>query len=118
MPSQYGKRKDGTQKGLGFFGPIKGDDGSDITELSIGVDFGKGDVEIPTVVPTLTGDEVAHIKRTGATNSTISEKAIQFAIQRMKSNSSFFATPEEEGEFSIGVGEKAGIAKPRRKYGR
>ena len=49
--SEYGTRNDGTDKGEGFFGLLKMTDGSnrDMTEFAIGVDFGNGETEIPTI---------------------------------------------------------------------
>jgi hypothetical protein len=47
-------RADGTKKGTGFLGPLKRPDGMTMTEYSVGVNIDGKDVEIPTLVPTLT----------------------------------------------------------------
>lgn len=54
----YGKRADGTEKGTGWLGEFKLPDGSVATEYSIGVTIDGKEVEIPTLVPTLTQDEI------------------------------------------------------------
>lgn len=56
-PKNYGLRNDGSRKGRGFFGELPNKNGDVSTELSIGVDLGKGEQEIPTLVPTLTPQE-------------------------------------------------------------
>ena len=100
-------RKDVTNKGLGYFGSIKRPDGSISTELSMGVDFGKGEMQIPTLVPGLTNSEIDHLisgrynpsDRQGL-SEIISQKAIQFARQRMAQGLPVFARKEEEGRFT------------------
>lgn len=61
-PSQaapnYGLRPDGTPKGRGWLGEIRLPDGGVATEYSIGVNIGGREVDIPTLVPTLTREEV------------------------------------------------------------
>jgi len=60
-PNEFDKRKDGTQKGKGFLGviPIKYPDGKTgvTSEYAVGVNFDGQEVEIPTLVPTLTPEE-------------------------------------------------------------
>ena len=50
-------RADGTPKGEGYFGKLKRPDGDVSTELSIGVNLGGKETEIPTLVPTLSEEE-------------------------------------------------------------
>jgi len=61
-PNELDKRRDGTLKGKGFLGvlPIKSADGKTgvATEYSVGVNFDNQEVDIPTLVPTLTPEEV------------------------------------------------------------
>lgn len=60
-PNELDKRSDGTKKGKGYLGvlPIKYPDGSTgvATEYSVGVNMDNQEVEIPTLVPTLTPEE-------------------------------------------------------------
>lgn len=77
----YGKRADNTEKG-GYFGELKRPDGDVSTELSIGVDYGSGEKEIPTLVPTLTKEEVDHLLSGGEPTDAITRKAVEFAVQR------------------------------------
>lgn len=56
-PKDYGLRNDGSRKGRGFFGELPNKNGGVSTELSIKIDLGKGEQEIPTLVPTLTPQE-------------------------------------------------------------
>ncbi|WP_027178764.1 hypothetical protein [Maridesulfovibrio bastinii] len=93
----FGNRVDGTKKGLGYFGPLKTPDGKVATELSIGVDFDGREVEIPSIVPTLTRDEINHLISGGDVTDEIAKKAIDYAKQRMKQGKSPFAEDGEQG---------------------
>jgi len=85
-------RNDGTQKGTGFFGVQKMADGTDrdMTEFSIGVDFGQGEVEIPTLVPSLTGEELNFLRSGNAPSQAIMDKARIHAEQRIAGGRSPF----------------------------
>jgi len=91
----YGKRKDGTRKGSGYFGELKRPDGSVSTELSVGVDFGAGEMEIPLLVPTLTKDEINHLLAGNKETKEILDKAVVHAIERLKQGKSPFAEDDE-----------------------
>lgn len=91
----YGKRADNTEKGAGYFGELKRPDGDVSTELSIGVDYGSGEKEIPTLVPTLTKEEVDHLLSGGEPTDAITRKAVEFAVQREKEGKPVFAMPGE-----------------------
>jgi hypothetical protein len=60
-PNELDKRTDGSKKGNGFLGvlPIKYPDGSTgvATEYSVGVNMDGQEVEVPTLIPTLTPEE-------------------------------------------------------------
>ena len=92
-------RQDGTQKGSGFLGGIKRLDNPDdiSSEISIGVNWGTGEKEIPTLVPGLTQAEQNYLLSTKDINKTnpnlyknIQNKAIEFAIQKEKQGLPFF----------------------------
>jgi len=102
-----GTRNDGTQKGTGFFGVQKMTDGSgrDMTEFSIGVDFGQGETEIPTLVPTLTKKELDFLKAGNDPSKTIIEKATRHAEKRTSEGKSpFIEAGEKITPLDIDVG--------------
>lgn len=88
---EYGTRVDGTKKGTGYLGELKRPDGSVSTELSVGVDFGAGETEIPLLVPTLTKDEINHLLSGKKETPQIMDKAVKHAIERLKQGKSPFA---------------------------
>lgn len=101
----YGKRTDGTPKGLGYFGEIPNGDNPEnySTELSIEANFGGKNVLLPLIVPTLTHSELTLITnrqasadpKNKAAVDQIYEKAMNFAAERMKAGKSPYAAPEE-----------------------
>lgn len=103
----YGNRPDGTGKGSGFFGELSLPGGGVATEYSMSVDEVTQDgkpVDFPTLVPTLTKDELDLMVNDIIPNEKrvpdkIANKAIDFARSRQKQGKPLFATPEEEGKF-------------------
>lgn len=87
----FGQRADGTNKGTGFLGVLKRPDGAVSTEISIGVNLGGKEVEIPTLVPTLSQDEVNYLLGGGRPTPAIVNKAVSFARQRIAQGKSPFA---------------------------
>ena len=91
--NHQGFRKDETRKGYGFWGPqaLKDKNGKIIpnayaTEISVGVNFDGKEVEIPTLVPTLTQAERKYLTTEGndpRNNPVIMKKAIDHAKKRM-----------------------------------
>lgn len=69
---------------MGFLGPLKYKDGSTATELSIGVNLGGKEVQIPSLVPTLTKQEIQHLMGGGQMTDSIVQKAVEHAQLRMK----------------------------------
>jgi len=60
-PSMY--RQDGTRKSnTGYLGQVIRDDGAVMTEYSIGVEIDGEEVEMPSLVPTLTEDEIEFLR--------------------------------------------------------
>ena len=92
---QYGNRQDGTQKGEGFFGPLRSTDGSDMTEFSIGVEFDGKEMQIPTFVPTLSKKELDHLLSGGGVTDEIANKAVKHAQQRLQQGKSPYAQGNE-----------------------
>src|SRR5690349_2801603 len=95
--TDYGKRQDGTAKGLGFFGEIPRPDGSISTELSADADIDGQNVSFPLLVPTLSREEIDHLVSGKQPTPQIFDKAIGFAVQRMKAGLSPFAGHGEQG---------------------
>lgn len=92
----YGKRADGTDKGSGWLGEIRLPNGNVATEYSVGVGFDGKEVEIPTLVPTLTPEEIAMMRDDIIPNNkqvpdSIMEKAIAHARQMMAEGKSVWA---------------------------
>ena len=89
----YGNRPDGTPKGRGFLGELRMPDGRVMTEFSVGVDWGEGEQEIPTLVPSLSPQEIEHLRRGGQPTDAIIDKAVKYARKRRFQGLSPFATP-------------------------
>ena len=90
----YGKRADGTSKGDGFLGPLKRPDGSVSTEISIGVNIGGKEIEIPTLVPGLTKAEIKSLLNGDRPSDAIVDKAVAHARKRIADGKSPFAERE------------------------
>lgn len=97
-PVDQSIRNDGTKKGTGFFGVLKTTDGTnrDMTEFSIGVDFGQGETEIPSLVPTLTKEELDFLRAGNDPSRAIVDKAINHAKQRIQAGKSPFADAQDD----------------------
>lgn len=101
----WGMRVDGTRKGNGFLGVLKRPDGGVSTEISIGVQFDGKEVEIPSMVPTLTKDEVntlLALKDGQPMPDAIVDKAVAHAKKRLAAGKSPFATDDESPSFAAG----------------
>jgi len=82
------------EKGAGYFGALVRPDKRVSSEISIGVDFGQGEMEIPTLVPTLTPQEVQtllSLPEGRPIPRPIVDKAVAFARQRLAAQLSPFA---------------------------
>jgi hypothetical protein len=98
MPN-FGKRPDGTDKSYGYMGVLKNRKGQSVTEFSVGID---GE-DIPTVVPTLTKEELQHVLDASADRNirlsdTVVNKAITHAQKRKKEGKSPFWNEAEDGK--------------------
>lgn len=99
----YGVRNDGTLKGSGWLGEQRLPDGGVATEYSIGVGIDGKEVEIPTLVPGLTTDELKTMLTDIIPNrkrvpEAIVKKAIDFAYSQMRKGEPVFK-PNEADEF-------------------
>jgi hypothetical protein len=95
-------RTDGTTKSAyGFLGPITNATGQTMTELSIGVEIDGKETLIPSIVPTLTSEEIQILRtmKGGEGNKlpqSIIEKAVQHARERMQAGKNPFYQDDEE----------------------
>jgi hypothetical protein len=93
----FGNRPDGTPKGTGYLGVLKRPDGNVSTELSIGVPINGKEMDIPTLVPGLTKEEVNWLLTTPEDQiakklpESIRRKAVAHAEQRLAAGQSPFA---------------------------
>lgn len=91
----YGNRPDGTQKNTGFLGELKRPDGGVSTEISVGVNIGGKEMDIPTLVPTLTKPEIDSLLAGEKPSDAIVQKAVDHAKQRIADGKSVFADNSE-----------------------
>jgi hypothetical protein len=98
-----GLRNDGTQKDKGFLGELQLPGGGVATEYSIGVEIDGQEVEIPTLVPTLTEQERSVMVNDIIPNKKqipqqIANKAIIHANKRINAGQSPFFDSKKEGK--------------------
>jgi len=91
------------KKGLGYFGPLQRPDGKVSTELSIGVNIDGQEMEIPSLVPTLTQDEVNYLLSGKEPTKEIVDKAVDHAKRRLNEGKSPFA---DEVDYLKTIAEK------------
>jgi hypothetical protein len=95
-------RPDGTTKGNGFLGPLQRPDGRVSSEISIGVNVDGREMDIPTLVPTLTPQERQWLLTNDnsdprAIPQPIVDKAVAHARKRLASGLSPFADGGQPG---------------------
>ena len=100
IPSDWGTRADSTPKGPGFLGTLQRPDRKISTEISIGVKIGGKETEVPTLVPTLTQEEIAHLLGGGTPTKEIVDKAVEHARKRISQGQSPFAGEGEQASLS------------------
>lgn len=88
-------RPDGSRKGSGWLGPHKTASGSDVTEYSIGVTIDGKQMDIPTMVPTLSDTEIKQVLTAAEydefPNREIVTKAIDHARKMLSEGKGVFA---------------------------
>jgi hypothetical protein len=98
----FGIRPDGTAKGNGFLGVLMGrgpNKGQAMTEYSVGVNIDGKDMDVPTLVPTLTPNEVNMVLNGRLTDSIV-QKAAQHARARLQQGYGVFADPNFKPSYS------------------
>jgi hypothetical protein len=99
--ADFGKRPDGTAKGTGFLGVLHRPDGNVSTEISVGVPVNGKEMDIPTMVPGLSQQEVNWLLTTPVDRvakelpDSIRQKAIAHARQRIARGLSPFKQDNE-----------------------
>jgi len=94
-------RPDGTKKGAGWLGTFKRPDGRISTELSVGMLINGKEMDIPTLVPGLSADEVRWLLKTPTKDvaktlpDSIRQKAMTHALRQISQKESPFG----EGDF-------------------
>lgn len=87
------------RRGKGYFGEVFQEDDPEwfTTELPITIEFDGHTHRIPTIVPTLTREELAHLADGGDMTPDIVHKAIAYAQTRLAAGRSCFAARDEQG---------------------
>lgn len=83
-------------KGPGFLGTLQRPDGGVSTELSIGVEFDGKETEIPSLIPTLSPQEIDHMLSGAKPTRAIVAKAVAHARQRAAQGLGPFATQADQ----------------------
>ncbi len=112
--ASWGARQDGTPKGTGFLGVLRTPAGNVVSEYTIGVKIDGKQIDVPTLVPTLTRAEVEGVLRAAddPTNKTplppgVEIKARKFAETRLFDGLSVFAEAGETPSApNVGTGEQ------------
>ena len=84
------------EKGLGYFGELQRPGGGISTELSIGVEINGKEIEIPSLVPTLTEKEKNYLLGGGKVTKEIVNKAVIHAKKRIAEGKDPFAQTGEQ----------------------
>ena len=91
MPNADKYRPDGTQKGDGWIGVLDTIQGKDMTEYSIGVNIDGKEILIPTLVPSLTQEEVKYLlTEPKKIPKSIVDKAVKHAMPLLQQGISPF----------------------------
>lgn len=99
--STFGNRPDGTAKGTGFLGVMKRPDGNVSTEISVGLPINGKEMDVPTMVPGLTPQEINWLLTTPVDRvarelpDSIRQKAVAHAKARLAAGLSPFKQPNE-----------------------
>jgi hypothetical protein len=91
----WGMRANKSKKGPGFLGTWGRPNGGISTELSVGVTLDGKEMEIPTMVPTLSRDEIDYLLSGAKPTREIIDKAVEHAKKRMKEGKSPFKEWDE-----------------------
>lgn len=97
--STWERRADGSKKGRGFLGLLKTPDGKVASEYSVGVEINGKQMDVPSLVPTLTRKEVEQTLKASSEGKfppdSVIEKATAHARKRLAEGKSVFAGKDE-----------------------
>lgn len=99
--SDYGLRHDGSQKSSGYFGELTNKHGDVMTEFTVGVNIDGQEMDIPTLVPTLSKQELDTLRNLddGAPiPDPIVQAAIDHAMYRRSVGKSVFADKKDKAQ--------------------
>jgi hypothetical protein len=97
--SNFGLRHDKSgYKGMGFLGDLQDGKGTHMTEFSLGTEIDGKAMEIPSIVPTLTKDEIKTIVDDKTTTDAINKKAYRYAEKRLAEGKSVWASDADRKE--------------------
>lgn len=97
--ADYGLRPDGSKKGTGYLGAVRNKFGDVMTEFTVGIELDGEEVDIPTLVPTLTKSEVKQLQDLDDDTpipDSIINKAVKHAIMRKQEGKSVFIGDGED----------------------
>jgi hypothetical protein len=89
----------GAPKGLGFLGPLQAPNGMTKSEFSIDGEVNGSPMQYPSIVPTLSRDELSHVLNMGEGDpmpASIQQKAAAHAQSRVAAGKSPFAEAGEQ----------------------
>lgn len=89
----YGMRVDGTPKGRGYLGLLQRPDGRPMTEFTIGIPIDGVETEIPSIVPTLSPEQINHLllmQKGDEIPNSIVRQAVEHARKRLEKGLSPF----------------------------
>lgn len=116
LEGPYGLREDGTQKGSGWMGELRNANGDIVTEYTITVDLFNQQMTIPSIVPTLTDEEIQQVLDASANGEyppvNVEAKAIRHAQKRLMENKSPFA---DQSVVAEGVAARTAVSPARRR---
>jgi hypothetical protein len=88
--AKYGKRIDGTDKDVGWLGPIRTKDGyADMTEYSVGMP-GTEELFRPSIIPGMHPADINYLRETGEVPEDVYAASERFAKKRIKEGKSPF----------------------------
>lgn len=95
----FGKRPDGSEKGLGYLGKIKRPDGSVMTEVTSGFEINGKETDIPLITKYSTKEDLEYLKNADLQSKEffnkmpngLVERAIKHAMDRQKQGLPIYA---------------------------
>lgn len=93
--ADYGNRADGTKKGRGYYGEIKMNDGSVMTEMGVNETVDGKDVHYPLVYPGMPRADIDHLTSGKRPTGSMFDGALDHAMRRIKDGKSPFAGDDD-----------------------